>query len=73
MRKLTLTALLLSLLALTAGAQAVFAQSGDQATVSYLGNAGWVVRLGDALLVFDYQEVLGTEDATHHTLRARVR
>lgn len=69
MRKLALTALLLSLFALTAGAQAVFAQSGDQATVSYLGHAGWVVRLGDALLVFDYQEVLGMEDVTADTPR----
>ena len=41
----------------------------DQATVWYLRHAGWAVRLGDALLVFDYQETLGMEDVTADTPR----
>jgi L-ascorbate metabolism protein UlaG (beta-lactamase superfamily) len=69
MRKLTLTALLLPLLPLTASAQAVFGQGGEQATVWYLGHAGWAVRLGDALLVFDYQEELLMEEVTDDTPR----
>ncbi len=32
-----------------------------EATVWYLGHAGWAVRLGTALLVFDYQESLQVE------------
>ena len=69
MRKLTLIALLLPLLALTASAQVVFGQISEQATVWYLGHAGWAVRLGDALLVFDYQESLQMEEVTDDTPR----
>jgi L-ascorbate metabolism protein UlaG (beta-lactamase superfamily) len=52
-----------------ASAQAVPGHGGDQATVWYLRHAGWAVRLGDALLVFDYQELLGMEDVTDATSR----
>jgi L-ascorbate metabolism protein UlaG (beta-lactamase superfamily) len=41
---------------------AASAQAGDQATVWYLRHTAWAVRLGDALLVFDYQESMGMED-----------
>lgn len=53
----------------TAIAQTVTDQDDDQATVWYLRHAGWAVRLGDALLVFDYQEELGMEDVTDDTPR----
>jgi L-ascorbate metabolism protein UlaG (beta-lactamase superfamily) len=53
----------------TASAQTVPAQGSDQATVWYLRHAGWAVRLGDALLVFDYQESLQMEDVTEDTPR----
>jgi L-ascorbate metabolism protein UlaG (beta-lactamase superfamily) len=71
MRKLTLLSIAFVLAVLwstTASAQAVSDQS-DQATVWYLRHAGWAVRLGDALLVFDYQEELGMEDVTDDTPR----
>ena len=72
MRKLALFFVAFALavsLSTTAGAQAVSGQSGDQATVWYLRHAGWAVRLGDALLVFDYQEALQMEDITDDTPR----
>ena len=56
MRKILICVLSAGLLSATAGAQAVPGQADDQATVWYLHHAGWAVRLGDALLVFDYQE-----------------
>jgi L-ascorbate metabolism protein UlaG (beta-lactamase superfamily) len=61
--------LVAGLLSTTASAQAVYGQGGDQATVWYLGHAGWAVRLDDALLVFDYQEVVQMEDISDHTPR----
>ena len=72
MRKLALLSVAVTLavlLSTTASAQAVSGKSGDQATVWYLRHAGWAVRLGDALLVFDYQEALQMEDVTDDTPR----
>jgi L-ascorbate metabolism protein UlaG (beta-lactamase superfamily) len=72
MRKLALLSVafvLAVLLSTTASAQTVADQSGDQATVWYLRHASWAVRLGDALLVFDYQEALQMEDVTDDTPR----
>jgi L-ascorbate metabolism protein UlaG (beta-lactamase superfamily) len=57
------------LLPAAASAQTVPDLSTDHATVWYLRHAGWAVRLGDALLVFDYQEELGMEDVTDDTPR----
>jgi L-ascorbate metabolism protein UlaG (beta-lactamase superfamily) len=61
--------LILGLSSTTAGAQAVPGHGDDQAIVWYLRHAGWAVRLGDALLVFDYQEVMQMEDVTEETPR----
>jgi L-ascorbate metabolism protein UlaG (beta-lactamase superfamily) len=69
MTKILTCVLIPALLSTTASAQAVPGQGGDQATVWYLRHAGWAVRLGDALLVFDYQESLGMEDVTDDTPR----
>lgn len=52
-----------------AGAQVTVGQSGDQATVWYLRHSGWAVRLGGALLVFDYQESMGLEEVSDATPR----
>jgi len=55
----------------SASGQAVPDRGGDEATVWYLRHAGWAVRIGDALLIFDYQERMGMEgitDATPRTL-----
>lgn len=42
---------------------------GAQATVWYLRHTGWAVRIGDALLVFDYQETMQTENVADTTPR----
>lgn len=52
-----------------ASAQAVPGPAARQATVWYLRHAGWAVRLGDALLVFDYQLTLGMDGVTDATPR----
>jgi L-ascorbate metabolism protein UlaG (beta-lactamase superfamily) len=69
MRKILTCVLSAGLLSTTACAQAVPGQADDQAIVWYLRHAGWAVRLGDALLVFDYQESLGMEDVADDTPR----
>jgi L-ascorbate metabolism protein UlaG (beta-lactamase superfamily) len=69
MREVLTYILIAGLLPTTASAQAVPDHAGDQATVWYLRHAGWAVRFGDALLVFDYQETLGMEDVTADTPR----
>jgi L-ascorbate metabolism protein UlaG (beta-lactamase superfamily) len=68
-RKLLTCVLSAGLLSTTASAQGVPGQSGDQAAVWYLRHACWAVRLGDALLIFDYQESDGMEDVTDDTPR----
>ena len=68
-RKVLTYMLIAGLWSTTASAQAVPDQAGDQVSVWYLRHAGWAVRLGDALLVFDYQERLGMEDVTGDTPR----
>jgi len=55
---------------MTASAQAALRQDGEQATVWYLRHSGWAVRIGRALLVFDYQERLGMEGVTDTTPRS---
>ena len=52
-----------------ASAQAGASQGGEQATVWHLRHSGWAVRIGDALLVFDYQESMGMEGVTGATPR----
>jgi L-ascorbate metabolism protein UlaG (beta-lactamase superfamily) len=69
MRTVVTCVLIAGLSSTTASAQTVTGQAGDQATVWYLRHSGWAVRLGDALLVFDYQESLGMEDVTDETPR----
>jgi L-ascorbate metabolism protein UlaG (beta-lactamase superfamily) len=69
MRTVLTYVLIAGLLSTNASTQAVPGQGGDHATVWYLRHAGWAVRLGDALLVFDYQESLGMEDVTADTPR----
>jgi len=44
-------------------------RSDDEATVGYLRHSGWAVRVGDALLVFDYQESIGMDDVSSATPR----
>jgi L-ascorbate metabolism protein UlaG (beta-lactamase superfamily) len=68
-REVLTCVLIAGLMSTTASAQAVPGQGGDQATVWYLRHAGWAVRLGDALLVFDYQEALQMEDVSDDTPR----
>ena len=68
--KAVLAGVLLTLPApLPASGQAAVGRPGDQATVWYLRHSGWAVRIGDALLVFDYQESKGMEDVTNATAR----
>jgi L-ascorbate metabolism protein UlaG (beta-lactamase superfamily) len=62
-------AVITGLVSTTTSAQVVPGQTDDQATVWYLRHAGWAVRLGDVLLVFDYQESLGMEDVNDGTPR----
>lgn len=50
-------------------AQAVAGGDGDEATVWYLRHTGWAVRLGSALLVFDYQESMGMDSVADDTPR----
>ena len=69
MRAAALCLLLAGMMSPAVCAQAVPGQAGDQATVWYLRHASWAVRLGDVLLVFDYQESLGMEDVTEDTPR----
>jgi L-ascorbate metabolism protein UlaG (beta-lactamase superfamily) len=69
MRTILTCVLITGLLSTLASSQADLGQGGDQATVWYLRHAGWAVRLGDALLVFDYQEALQMEDVTDDTPR----
>lgn len=69
MRSLLTCVLITVLWSTTGSAQAVSSQNGDQATVWYLGHAGWALRLGDGLLVFDYQEVLQMDEVTDDTPR----
>ena len=72
MRKLALLSVTFALavmLSTTESEPAVSGQADDQATVWYLRHAGWAVRLGDALLVFDYQEALQMADVTDDTPR----
>lgn len=52
-----------------ASAQVTVGQDGERATVWYLRHSGWAVRLGRALLVFDYQESIGLEDVSGATPR----
>jgi L-ascorbate metabolism protein UlaG (beta-lactamase superfamily) len=49
--------------------QTISAQADANATIWYLRHAGWAVQIDDALLVFDYQERLQTEDLTDTTPR----
>ncbi len=58
-----------ALLSTTACAQTGAGQGENQATVWYLRHAGWAVRIGDVLLVFDYQETDQMEDVTQDTPR----
>ncbi|NIM51288.1 MAG: hypothetical protein GTO22_18895, partial [Gemmatimonadales bacterium] len=67
--KLLTCVLIAGLSSTSASAQGLPDQGGDQATVWYLRHSGWAVRVGDALLVFDYQESLGMEDVTDATPR----
>jgi len=53
----------------SASAQTVPDRAGEMATVWYLRHSGWAVRIGDALLIFDYQERLGMEEVTSATPR----
>jgi L-ascorbate metabolism protein UlaG (beta-lactamase superfamily) len=69
MRVVLACVLIAGSLSMPASAQLVPDQGDDQATVWYLRHAGWAVRLGDALLVFDYQESMGMEDVTDDTPR----
>jgi L-ascorbate metabolism protein UlaG (beta-lactamase superfamily) len=69
MRVVLTCVLIAGSLSMPASAQRVPDQGGEQATVWYLRHAGWAVRLGDALLVFDYQESMGMEDVTDDTPR----
>jgi L-ascorbate metabolism protein UlaG (beta-lactamase superfamily) len=69
MREVLTCVLFAGLMPTIASAQAVPGQGDDQATVWYLRHAGWAIRLGDALLIFDYQESLGMEDVTDDTPR----
>lgn len=62
-------ALVAGLLSTVASSQAAPGQADDQATVWYLRHAGYAVRLGETLLVFDYQEALGMESVTADTPR----
>jgi L-ascorbate metabolism protein UlaG (beta-lactamase superfamily) len=67
--RIVLTVLIAGLLSAAASTQTTPVQASDQATVWYLRHAGWAVRLGDALLIFDYQESMGMEDVTEDTPR----
>jgi L-ascorbate metabolism protein UlaG (beta-lactamase superfamily) len=69
MRSVLTCVLSASFLSTTASAQGVPGRGEDEATVWYLRHASWAVRLGDALLIFDYQESLGMEDVTDDTPR----
>ena len=69
MRTILTAVLIAGSVSTAASAQAVSVDDGDQATVWYLRHAGWAVRLGDALLVFDYQESLRMDDITDDTPR----
>ncbi len=69
MRHVLTCVLVAGLLSTTASAQEVPGQGGDEATVWYLRHASWAVRLGDVLLIFDYQESMGMEGLTHETPR----
>ncbi len=53
----------------TTSAQMAPVTGDDRATVWYLRHSGWAVRVGEALLVFDYQEELGMKDVTADTPR----
>jgi L-ascorbate metabolism protein UlaG (beta-lactamase superfamily) len=50
-------------------AQTLPDRNDDEATVWYLRHSGWAVRIGDALLVFDYQESMGMDDVSSATER----
>jgi L-ascorbate metabolism protein UlaG (beta-lactamase superfamily) len=52
-----------------ASAQEVPDRGSDQTTVWYLRHSGWAVRVGDAVLIFDYQESRGMEDVSDDTPR----
>ena len=67
--RLVTPVLIAGLCSASASAQSVHDREGDAAAVWYLRHSGWAVRIGDALLVFDYQEELGMEDVTDTTPR----
>lgn len=69
MRALLTGVLAAAIIPISASAQAALRPGGQQATVWYLRHSGWAVRLGDALLVFDYQESRGMEGVTAVTPR----
>ena len=65
-----LTCVLIAGLSLTgASVQRLPDHAADQATVWYLRHSGWAVRIGDALLIFDYQESMGMDNVTGETPR----
>lgn len=69
MPKVLACVLMAGFLSTSASAQMVPGQAGDEATIWYLRHSGWAVRLGDVLLIFDYQESMGLEDVTDETPR----
>ncbi len=68
-RRILTYVLIAGLASTTASAQTGSGLDGDHAAVWYVRQAVCVVRLGDALLVFDYQEAVGMDDVTAATPR----